>query len=540
MNCAIYIRVSQESQALKGHSLDAQEKEGIRICKQNGWSYQVFKEAGRSADKDTLENRPQLQKILELADEEKIKYCFVTELDRLSRNPITLAYIKKVFSDNDVKVVTRSQTFDFKDDEDDFISDLLGLLAKRENRLRVKRSKRGLLESILKGGWVGGAMPYGYRRENKKIVPDPEEKKTYSMMVDWSLEGKGSNTIARTLNDMGVKTRATGVWKKWAYGGRIIKNPVFKWKSGTVLRILKNPLYKGEFIYKGHKISTPALISKEKWQQIQDNLKKNYNNAKRDTKRFYLLRGLLYCKKCGRRLFGFIKLSRGMRLYSCLSKRPDPEPRFCGLKNINLDKLNHLVWEKSREIALSSSKLKTAIESQREDFFVNGVELEVQITQLERLIQSKDEEVKDILRRKNKYKSITEEDIEKVISDIKNEKNDLLIQKHEWEDRLNKVQRAKEQAKHIENYFKIVSQNIDKFSEQERYEFLHTLIDRIIIDYDETSKKHTVEIVYIIPTEETPDITHHLRHSDRRGSVTMGGKKKTNKYIELRIVEKIF
>ena len=191
-----------------------------------------------------------------------------------------------------------------------------------------------------------------------------------------------------------------------------------------------------------------------------------------------------------------------MLCYCCLSKRPDPEPRFCGLKNINLRKLNQLVWDKTREIALNSSKLREVIESQKEGSFVDGVELEVQLVQVDRLIQSKDEEIRDILRRTKGYKSVTEEEIDRVISDVKSEKDNLLIQKHELEDKLKRINTAKEQINHIENYLKTISYNIDHFNEQERSEFLHLLIDRIIIDWDEKSKEHTVEIVYIIPIEE--------------------------------------
>ena len=192
MKCAIYIRVSSAGQAIKGHSLEAQEKAGISICKQKNLNPIVFREAGRSANKDNLDNRPVLQRILDLADNDEIQYCFVTELDRLSRNPITLEYIKKVFRDNNVKVITISGEFDFRDDENEFMADLLGLLAKRENRVRVKRSKRAIKEGMLKGNWClgGDTVAFGYHRHEKKLIIYPDESRFYKMMVDWSLEGR--------------------------------------------------------------------------------------------------------------------------------------------------------------------------------------------------------------------------------------------------------------------------------------------------------------------------------------------------------------
>ncbi|MFA6321829.1 MAG: recombinase family protein, partial [Candidatus Omnitrophota bacterium] len=316
--CAIYTRVSSKDQAVKGFSLDAQEKIGKELCKRNKWQYDVFVESGRSADKETLDNRPSLEKILDIAEDKNIQFLFVTELDRLSRNPVTLAYIKKILSDNDIKVITPSQTFDFRDDEDDFMSDLLGILAKRENRLRVKRSRRAKDEAVRLGRWVGATLPFGFtkqpcvgdRLKHNQIVPHPQEKKIYLQMVEWSLSGIGTNSIAAKLTEMGVPTRFSNEKK------------TYKWKAGVVLRILRNPIYKGDYSFGKASSTIGGIISPEKWQVLQENLKKNYNNAARNTKRFYLLRGLLRCKRCGNRLYGMIKPRKGMRCYCCASKRP--------------------------------------------------------------------------------------------------------------------------------------------------------------------------------------------------------------------------
>ena len=319
---------------------------------------------------------------------------------------------------------------------------------------------------------------------------------------------------------------------------------IYKWKAGVVLKILKNPIYKGEYDFKGHKIPVPELISKDKWDKLQANLKKNYRNAKHN-KRFYLLKGLLYCKRCGHRLFGKIKPSSNERTYCCLSKRSGYDN--CGLRSINLDKINKLIWEKSREIALSSERLKEIIKVQKESFFVDTVEIGVQISQLDKSIDNKNSEIKDLLRRRNKYKNVLEEEIDDLISEIKSEKNDLLIRKHELKEKAKKVKRATEKSKHISDYLSIISRNIDSFNDQERYEFLHLLIDRIIVDYDVSKQEHTIEVIYIIPTESTQKNSQesHLQQHSHVGAVSgvggEGNSKNDNSLesIELRIFEKV-
>lgn len=161
MICAIYTRVSSSQQVEKGLSLEAQSKAGIEVCKRRGLKYKVFPEPGRSAKDETLDNRPVINQILDEVEEGKYQYLFVTELDRLSRHPASMAYIKKVCSKHKVKVITTHQDFDFEEDEDDFLSDLYSILAKRENRLRMKRVARAKIEAVKQGKWITSIIPFG-------------------------------------------------------------------------------------------------------------------------------------------------------------------------------------------------------------------------------------------------------------------------------------------------------------------------------------------------------------------------------------------
>ena len=492
MKCAIYIRVSTGKQAKEGYSLEAQKKAGIRICQTNKWDYEVISEPGRSAKKETVEDRLSLMKILDLAEEGKIQYCFVTEIDRLSRNPVSLAYIKKVFMDNNVKVATLNQTFDFKDDEDDFISDLLGLLAKRENRIRVRRGMRGRLEAALKGKWPGGLLPLGYTTDkDNKLIPEPEERKIYHKIVNWYLEGNGGNTIARKLIQLGI-----------LIDGSSKTNKVFKWNANSIVRIIRSPLYKGEFHYRGHIIKVLPLISQEKWELLQKQVRKNYVNAKRSTKRFYLLRGLLYCKKCGRRLYGLIKPSDGRRCYCCLSKKPEPEFRFCGLKNINLDAINNWVWNTIKELVKNSQKMREAIEAQKGSHLVSESLLYAELRDINRSIKEKEKKIDKILDLYTESKILSPVELDKKAKNIKGQKDDLVADQERLMERINKAKQAEQNLNCLEDYMEKVRKRIDNFIDQEKYDFLHLAIDKIIVDYDRISNTHNIEIEGAIPIIE--------------------------------------
>lgn len=497
---AIYTRVSTAGQAEKGFSLDAQEKIGRELCERNKWQHKVFTESGRSAAKETLDNRPQLEAILDLIEDGKIQYLFVTELDRLSRNPITLAYIKKTLSENDVKVVTPSQTFDFRDDEDDFLSDLLGILAKRENRQRVKRSKRAKLEAAKLGRWVGSTLPFGFmklpcigdRLRHNQLVPHPEESKLYLQIVDWSLRGLGSNTIARKLNEMSIPTRLTSSKRSYI------------WKANVVLRILNNPVYKGIYKYGESRAEVKGIISPERWQSLQDNLRRNYNNAWRNTKRFYLLKGLLVCGRCGRRLYGMIKPSDGMRCYCCLSKRPDPTPRFCGLKNVPLDKINNEAWDITRRVVSNSSEVKRAIQKQhaKNDSAEDTVKADIKRVERElAAVRVQADRMLDLYAKGN----MPEDDIERKILELKGRREKLATEKSDLEKKLAWTEHEQQNLDYIEKYLATIRKRIDSFTDQDKYELLHLIIERIVIHYDAKTNTHKFDIDFVIPLQEVEE-----------------------------------
>ncbi len=537
----IYTRVSTTKQSEEGYSLQAQKNLGVKKAKSLKMDYQVFEEAGASAAKEDLDNRPVMRKLLDLCDRGTVKNVFVVELDRLSRNPATEIYIRKVFQDNDVILHTLNQKFDFKSYEDEFLSALQTLLARRENRKRSEGSKRGMLEAVKQGKWHGGILPYGYTKDELgSLIPDEEERVTYNRIVELHFSGMGCNKIADVLNRKGVKTKAQKMYKKGTHVvDKFSRERKFKskdkliWKGGTIHGILTNPLYKGERSFLDEKIKgTPPLISHEKWGMIQKNLKQNFNNSPRNTKRFYLLRGMLYCKRCDCKLFGLIKPSRNMRAYCCMSKRPDPSPRFCGLKNINLDKIENLVWSTVLRIC-SSENIKNELAKHFEVKADKKDDLLKQIESLKRKVKEKNKEKERVMRLYGSGE-FSEDEIEKIASTINEEKQaiisnlELLTIKvtnlHDNQAFINSLSTAMEELKRIDT----------KNDAKGKRRILEMFIDKIIVDYHDfenlgidiieengnvvqPTNEHTIEIKLKIPLfEKVFDLAYGIPQNEKR------------------------
>ena len=322
MICAIYIRVSTEKQREK-FSLPSQEKILIEYAKSRSWGYVLYNEGAGSGE--TLENRPQMMRLLGDAKAKKFDVCLVIELERLSRDEDLFDWltIKKTFRDNKIKISTPNQTYDLSDDEDDFLSDLFGALAKREKKKLLKRMKRGSLEAVTKGVYIGSQFRLGYKydKKTKKLAVVPEEAEIIrSMFKLCNDENMGTVAIAGYLNSKGIPTvlefaQKKGVLKKDS------KLKIGSWTGGTVWRILTNSIYYGVYNYNKVEHKNAKTISKrpesewvkqavdpiitfEDFQIAQENIKNRAKWSDRNTKNEYLLSGLLYCAECESKLQG--------------------------------------------------------------------------------------------------------------------------------------------------------------------------------------------------------------------------------------------
>ena len=207
----------------------------------------------------------------------------------------------------------------------------------------------GIKKYVRNGKWIGKILPYGYTKDNNRImIVDEEEAGVYKMMVKLCLAGNGTNTIARHLNSLNIATRGkkvllngTHVVNKHTKTVRHVTNAEFQWRAGTIYTILTNPIYAGRRRYKGEEISAPSIIDEHTWLLVQSQLTKNRRVSRNHiTGHFYLLKGLIRCHKCGCNFYGKIKSDE--RIYMCSSKRT----HSCGIRSINLDRLNQLVWNR--------------------------------------------------------------------------------------------------------------------------------------------------------------------------------------------------
>ena len=185
-----------------------------------------------------------------------------------------------------------------------FIHGIKVLMAKNHNDNLSEETKKGMLEKAEQGMWPSCA-PFGYVNvdgENGKkiIIPNPESALVIEKIFEWYVSGLYSiKQVEKKLKEA-----------RFVVDGKQINRP-----HSSVGKMLRNPIYYGDFLWKGklYKGSHEPIINKEQWDAAQDLLDTRLGNRRKKSKHNFAFSGLITCSICGRSLIG--ELKKGKYIY---------------------------------------------------------------------------------------------------------------------------------------------------------------------------------------------------------------------------------
>jgi len=284
----LYIRVSTEDQVREGFSLPEQEKRLRAMCEYKGYEiYDVYEERGISAK--TGNYRPEFERLLQDIKDKKCNTIVVLKLDRLTRSVFDWEKIIRFLEENDAYLDCANDDINTTNANGKMISRILTSVSQNEIERTSERTKIGLAGAIA-SGHIPHKAPFGYKRVDKILVPDESTKDDIIKIFNLYHEGNSYQTISNIYNKEKVMGKTN-------------------WKDSTILKILSNEIYKGDFVH-GKRTNNPTyyenvvepLISKELWEECQVQKRRNSRNYKRD--KDYLFLQKLKCPKCQRILGG--------------------------------------------------------------------------------------------------------------------------------------------------------------------------------------------------------------------------------------------
>ena len=287
IRCGIYCRVSTEDQAREGFSLSEQRERLEAYCKFNDYEIiEYYTDAGISAK--TGNHRPEYERMLEDGKNGKINMFIALKLDRVTRSIKDWESLIEFSEKYDINLAFVNDKIDTTTANGKMVSRIMMSVSQNEIERTSERTVIGLVGAV-KEGHIPGTTPFGYKRENKKLVPDPLTSHVIERMYQLYFEGNSYQTIANIFNSENVGNK--------------------KWRDNTILEMIETPVYKGDYIF-GKRTKHPQtfedvvepIVSKEMWENCQVQKKKNSRNFMRD--KTYLFLQKIKCPKCGNILGG--------------------------------------------------------------------------------------------------------------------------------------------------------------------------------------------------------------------------------------------
>lgn len=348
INAVVYARYSSSGQTEQ--SIEGQLRDAYEYAEREG--YTIIHEYIDRARTGKNDNRDDFQKMLTDSVRKRFSVVIVWKLDRFARNRYDSAVNKAKLKKNGVRVVSVKESIT-DTPEGIILEGMLESMAEYYSANLSVNVKRGLRETMLKGKYCGGFIPFGYKLENGRLVPDERTAPIAREIFQRYASGERKADILADLKKRGIKSPKGKDLTQTSYGV-----------------MLKNRIYIGEYI-RGSFSSGDAvdpIIPEDIFRKCQLRLKENKRKTSKASVS-YLLQGKVFCGMCGERLFG--ESARGRhgeihRYYTCYGRHR----HTCTKKRAGKDMVEDYVVSCTVEQMLireNIEKIATAVIAQYQD-----------------------------------------------------------------------------------------------------------------------------------------------------------------------------
>lgn len=281
MPVAIYARVSTEEQRER-QSILTQLEFAERYCKLHDLPvYRVYSDDGISGTVP-LERRPEGSQILRHARQGKFNQLLIYRLDRLGRETRLILNAVAELERLGVRIRSMTEEFDTGTATGRLMLTLLSGFASHERNVIRERSVAGTFRVAEAGAWLGGIVPYAYRKAGEKrdarivVCEEPipgvamsEANVIREIFRMAATERKSCRAIADKLNQLRIPCAYIRDDRLVLRGKRKQKTSGL-WRPGRIRGLLTNKTYMGihEFGKRnsaGRKIvarPVPAIVSR--------------------------------------------------------------------------------------------------------------------------------------------------------------------------------------------------------------------------------------------------------------------------------------
>lgn len=429
----------------KGESIENQ----IEMCRQyihskfsdvSDTDITVYEDEGFSA-KNT--DRPQFQQMLRDIKLKKPDFVVCYRLDRISRNVSDFSSLIEDLNDRDISFVCIKEEFDTSKPMGKAMMYIASVFAQLERETIAERVRDNMLMLARTGRWLGGTTPTGYTSEKQqeiiidgkvktscKLKDNPDELRTVDTIFEKFLELRSVSGVSKYLIKQGIKSR-NGKFYSLPGIKEILQNPVycvadkdaldyFTAQNSDVCFEEKDCSEKHGLLaynkrdYKKKHAPRQSMdkwiiaigkhkgrVSGKKWVAVQNIIEDNIPTGKKPAKMhndYSLLSGLIYCEKCGSRLFAKARSGKGATPglfdYVCSNKLRGGTG-LCDCQNIGGQQADDMVCDYLMKYTDESSSIYKLLEKLKHD--LQGQKQENPLENIEARISKCNEEMDNLV-----------------------------------------------------------------------------------------------------------------------------------------------
>lgn len=368
MRAWLYYRLSRDEDE-EMNSLQNQRQILVDYAEQNG--YEIVGESFDDNVSGMTFNRKGLGKLEIAVDEGKIDVVLVKDLSRLGRHRTQTELFIDHLRQNNVKVISVTEGIDSFNENDDLLIGFKQIFNDFYAKDISKKVKAGVHQKQKSKGLIE-SLPLGYKRDRNTntVLVDDETAWIVQEVFKLYVDGYGLTTIARTMNERGIKSPEYYQRRKLADWKPDISKK-YLWVQTSVRRILTNELYIGTMvnhktvtskIYKTKTFIPPEeqyrhenfcepIIDETTWKQAQFLLKERsqINPRSQNGRKLHRYSGLIKCADCGASFVARIRKWDGKEYveYTCNSSHRYGK-EYCTPHTVRESQLDELIEDEVR------------------------------------------------------------------------------------------------------------------------------------------------------------------------------------------------